>query len=203
MKRQGFTLIEMLVVMGIIAILSGALFTGFSKISRSAQRAKAQEAVSNAATAFSILYQKCGNFWPKAVANESKGGHRITPQVAKVLASKGLLGISHKKGDYTPTGVDRCGVVDPWAQAVLKRSQNSGDGTRVSSGGTVADHVLYFAVDLDGDGIVSTSEGAPVDVRATAISWGCGADGRLGPYGEHTKDGADDVYSWNRAQERK
>ena len=53
--RTGFTLIEMMVVIGIIAILAAALMGGYSHVVKSAQRSKAVEAVSNARTALEAL----------------------------------------------------------------------------------------------------------------------------------------------------
>lgn len=44
--KKGFTLVEMLVVIGIIVILLGASIGGFSKMTKSAERAKARELVS-------------------------------------------------------------------------------------------------------------------------------------------------------------
>ena len=53
--KKGFTLIEMLVVIGIIAVLVGASIGGFSAMTRTAERAKCQELVSNVATVLCIL----------------------------------------------------------------------------------------------------------------------------------------------------
>lgn len=206
MNRKGFTLIEMLVVMGIIAVLMGSLVMGFSRITKSAQRAKAQETVSNTATALASILTKEGR-WPKVVLSNT----RVNEQIARAFAKRGLMSVTYdpnartsdNKQDYTPMGADKFGIVTPWATTVLKRSPSGGAGQAVPSGGTVSDHVLYYAVDKDGDGIVATGEGAPVNVRATAIVWCCGADGKVGAYGTRDKDAADDVYSWQRAQEEK
>ena len=85
-------------------------------------------------------------------------------------------------------------------------------GRKVSTGGTVEEHRIYFAVDKDGDGFVDRAEGAPVTkVRAKAITWCAGADGGLGDCTSTASmkaslngrmiTNADNVYSWQRGQE--
>nr|MCR5838000.1 type II secretion system GspH family protein [Kiritimatiellia bacterium] len=51
MKRRGFTLIEMLVVIGIIAMLMGVLLASVSTFLKTAEKARCQELVANTATA--------------------------------------------------------------------------------------------------------------------------------------------------------
>ena len=211
-RKRGFTLIELMVVIGIIAILSGSLMMGFGRITKSAQRARAVEAVSNAASALSILRQKNGNAWPKIILDYEGAdgqGKGMVVDVARKFAEKSLLSVSSKnpnprsgeKADYTPIGVSRCGVVDPWAEAVLKRPRAE-SSTKVPSGGTVQDHIIYYAVDRDGDGITEASVGGQnIKVRAEAIAWCAGADGVIAPYMNRGR--SDDVYSWDAAKEKK
>ena len=77
-------------------------------------------------------------------------------------------------------------------------SEKDGLGLKVDTGGTVQDHILWFAVDDDGDGIteVSIPGSSAIKVRAPACVWGAGADGRLGKYGQRDKASADDVYRY-------
>lgn len=226
-RRAGFTLIEMMVVIGIIGILAAVLTGGYTYAVKSAQRAKATEAVSNAKTALEMLYQRAEG-WPSAIVKENgtkhEGGfNQMGEDVAKVLFKYGLLNVDCK-GDtskpistYTLRGVDRCGIADPWAQDVLKRADPKQNGASllsltVSSGGTVKDHLIYFAVDKDDDGFVDRSEGAPVEkVRGKVLTWCAGADGGLGDCSTdkrgktkvngRTVTNGDNVYSWQRAQE--
>lgn len=210
-NKRGFTLIELMVVIGIIAILSGALMMGFSRITKSAQRAKAVETVSNVAQALVILRHKNGNAWPKVILDYEGAdgqGKGMVVDVTKKFAEKSLLSISSKNpnpssgtANYTPIGVNRCGLVDPWAEAVLKRPR-ADVSTKVPSGGTVQDHIIYYAVDRDGDGITEASVGGQnIKVRAEAIAWCAGADGVIAPYMNRGR--SDDVYSWDAAKEKR
>ena len=221
--RKGFSLIEMLVVIGIIAVLIGASIAGFMSAGKTAEAARARELVANTATALGVLLQNKGQ-WPQRMAAEAQSGDgKLDQNAAAALGYNGYMSLSGRKnenGTFTLTGADRFGIIDPWAMAVVKRFQKNGgspDSIKVPSGGTVEDHTLHFALDLDGDGIVNASVGGtPVDVRANAIVWCCGRDGVMAPYpyaggggskgdagankGNATGHRSDDIYSWHPKQ---
>ena len=196
--KKAFTLIEMLVVMGIIAILVGATIGAFAGMTKSAEKARCQELVSNTATALAALFQDQG-VWPKKLRTEGAHDGELNEAVAVVLARGGYMSLS-TDGEKL-TGYDRLGIVSPWATAVIKqRGTSATTGDRVGSGGTIRDHILHYALDLDGDGIIEGVNvgGASIDVRATAIVWCCGKDGKMEKYSVGLK--RDDVYSWTYGQ---
>lgn len=206
--RKGFTLVEMLVVIGIIAVLIGASIGGYAKMTKTAEKARAQELVSNVATALTTLYQREGN-WPRRFLSGGGEG-RLDAQTAYLLAKGSYMSLTTEGGKLA--GLDRFGIVTPWATAAIKRAGTSATlGTKVGSGTTtVEDHILYYAVDLDGDGRITGDEaakvgGESVNIRATAAVWCIGKsggnNGQPWPYSVGRKGGKrDDVYSWSYGQ---
>jgi len=210
--KPGFTLIEMLVVLGIIAILIGASISGFSKMTRSADRAKAQELVSNVATALTQLYQREGN-WPKRLAVNGGSDGVLDENVSVPLAKGGYISLTTtgKGADLKLAGHDRFGLVTPWGMAVIKSKGSSASVGDLVSG--TMDHRLHYALDLDGDGIINGASvgGKSVNIRATAAVWCGGRDGVISPYPYGDSSGknssgktgpTDDVYSWTAGQTR-
>lgn len=203
-NNRGFTLIEMLVVIGIIAILVGTSIAGFSGITKSAEKAKGQELVANAATALTALFQEEG-CWPKKLAAEGKTDGRLDEKVCVALAKSRYFSLSYDAQTMKLTGHDRFGILTPWGATAVKRIGVKADlSTKVNSLSTVEDHVLYYALDLDGDGVIKGANvgGESVDVRATAIVWSIGKSGgnKGKPWPYKTGLKKDDIYSWTPAQ---
>ena len=210
--RKGFSMLELMVAIGIIAVLMGAAVGGYSHMTKKAQQARGQELVSNVATALNLLFQKQGK-WPSALMNEAgSGAGRLRARPAACLAVNKLLTLTYTKVEkdgesyYTLSGLDRFGIVSPWAQEAIKRAgQGGGTGLHVSTGGTVDDHVLYYALDTTGEGIVEANVGGvKVKVRGNAAVWCAGMDGKLEAYpyagGGKGKRNIDDIYSWSPNQ---
>jgi len=199
--RNGFTLVEMLVVMGIIAVLIGASLGGYSKMTKTAERAKAQELVANTATALTALFQAEGS-WPRRLAANGSSDGKLDASAAFPLAKGGYMSLTMNSSKTALDGIDRFGVVSPWAQAAIKRNGMSATlSTKVgNSAATVEDHILHYALDLDGDGIIDGASvgGEGLAIRATAAVWCCGKDGKMEAYSVGRR--RDDVYSWTYGQ---
>ena len=198
--RRGFTLVEMLVVIGILAILIGAGMTTFSSATRKAQQARAREVVSNVATALEAIYQREGSF-PRRVLAAGGSDGEMTPEVAYELAKRNAMTLTYDSSSKKTIAADRCGILTPWGQEVVRRKGNSGvaDGTKVPSGGTIKDHRVHFAVDTEGRGYVNASVGGEtVRIRASAVAWCCGRDGKEYKYSDGLRH--DCSYSWSRQQ---
>ena len=204
--KRGFTLVEMLIVIGIIAILTGAAMTGFRGAVEKAQAAKCQELVHNVSTALVKVFQDNGS-WPSRIISAGQGSGEMTAEIGGELARRKALSLNYRLVEneetgekvYKLVGLDQCGVVSPWAAEVVKRTAANGNvslNEPVPGGGTIRDHVLRFSIDDDEDGLVKVSYegGKSVTVRASAAVWCCGRDGKFGT--------RDDIKSWAKGQEK-
>lgn len=182
-SRKGFTLIEMLVVIGIIVTLMGASIAGYSAIIGSAEETKTRELVSNVATALMAIYQREGA-WPKRIVEGASGEHRLDENAALPLAKKNYLSLA-MDGEKL-SGFDKFGVLTPQGVAIMKRK-----GSQISKE-DIQDYIVNYAIDEDGDGITEHPDG--YRVRATACVW-CDSPKKKGSGKKAAK-----VESWTKGQ---
>ena len=206
--KRGFTLVEMLVVIGIIAVLIGASIGGYSAMTKTAETAKCQELVSNAATALTQLFQQEGN-WPKRLALKGESDGELDADAAIPLAKGKYFSLTTTGSGKSLklAGLDKFGIVTPWATAIIKRKGTSAQiSDKVNGVSTVKDHILHYALDLDGDGVIKGANigGQSVDIRATAAVWCIGKDGgNVGqPWSYQVGQKKGDIYSWTPGQTR-
>lgn len=197
---NGFTLIEILVVLGILGLLMGVLAVSFGGTTAKAQKAKCHNLVEQTATILAAIYDVNDGLWPTALAKNSNSEQGLDEYASYPLAKKGMS-LTMDSGSKKTVGLDRYGVVSPWAMDVIKKSKSRdpGTGKAVPSGGTIADHRFRYAL-CGENGYVEGANvgGESVDIRTVAAVWCCGADGKIEPYSEGLK--RDDVYSWDRGK---
>lgn len=112
--RKAFTLVELLVVIGMLAVMMGAISTGVSQARKRTQIAKATQDAKEITNAI-LAYQ---NFAPdRTLANEASGGWKEASEgnLAMILGKKPKAG-----GGYVPVLYNaqlRGGrVMDPWGR---------------------------------------------------------------------------------------
>lgn len=209
--RRAFTLVELMVVIAIIGIIISMSVVTYGHLTRKAQKTRGIELVSETKTALERLLMTA-KVWPPALKSEASGEGRLTAKAAACLAVHKLMSLTYttaeKDGEtvYTLSGLDRCGVVTPWATEVLKRlpADKPALEARVPSGGTVRSHQLHFALDLDDKGYVDVRLGSrSIKINGKVAVWSWGMNGREDDYDESMagRDKSDDIYSWTKAQE--
>ena len=92
--KKAFTMIEMLVVIAIIAILTGITVGSYNYVTKLAQKTRGVELVSNVATALNALYLR-ENRWPPSLLNEANGEGRLTARAAACLAVHKLMSLTY------------------------------------------------------------------------------------------------------------
>lgn len=202
--RRGFSLLEMMVVIGVIALLIGVSTAGYTRMTKTAEKTRAQELVSNTATALTALFNKEGS-WPQRLLTEGRSDGRLDDKTAYVLAKTGVMSLTKENGRLA--GIDQFGILTPWASTIVKRLGKKASASSKVGTCTVQDHILHFAIDTDGDGLIEGADvgGESLTIRATAAVWCIGKSGgdkgRPWPYSKGLS--RDDVYSWTREQVRK
>jgi prepilin-type N-terminal cleavage/methylation domain-containing protein len=209
-SNKGFTLVEMLVVIGIIGLLMGVLMTGFSYAQTLAWQAQSQELVSNVATALGLYIQKEGS-WPEEFL---RSNGNVNNEVCKVLQQANLLDvttISKFNDDGTvevnQNSPERFGLFSPWGRRIIRKNPKT--NASIGSLCPISEankHILQFRLDVNLDGKIDSTDstlgvipGEGIKIRASAIVWSCGPLGKAdGSWG--AKSLQDNRQSWTGGQ---
>ena len=128
---MAFTLIEMLVVLGMLGILMGVAFSGIGQARSQARIAKANSEVRELMNAW-LSYEAAWDDWPVNVNGES-----IEADAGNL---KELLGDNQEKVVYLHAQLSGGAFRDPWGTPYRFRvleQQGTGDETRESFGASI------------------------------------------------------------------
>lgn len=175
---SGLTLVEMLVVIGVIGIVASLMMGSYQQVKRSAWRSRANQQVHAVKVALNVYLQNERD-WPEYFKENSN--LEMDEHVCGILQNANLLDVTTwnnystttRSGQINQQSPDRFGFLDPWGRAIMRRNRNASEAD-------VRQHRIQFRVDRDMDGYVDGGEGAPRGrrVRGSVIVWSRGPDGQ-------------------------
>ncbi|MGN0890757.1 MAG: prepilin-type N-terminal cleavage/methylation domain-containing protein [Candidatus Spyradenecus sp.] len=173
--REGFTLIEILVVIVIIGVLGGLGMGGYSYFIEQARKKNAADMCAQIATAWTNFHRDL-TFWPDEYKIGSSGVKEMDTDMCLVLGKGKYLDVLYIDSD-SPAGLKRnkeneaelkYGMLDPIGERLFKRNPRSAK---------IKEHLYQFCLDVNEDGIVDGSDGMPANVlqgkkiRGDAAVW--------------------------------
>jgi prepilin-type N-terminal cleavage/methylation domain-containing protein len=188
-RNGGFTLIEMLTVIGIIVILMGLLFPAFKGVQDQAKRTQAKNDLTQIVTAVNAFYTEYGRYpttaTTDAAATYGPGG--------STTENGGLF--SELRATSTTLNTRQIVFISP---PDAKDQNNPRSGIKTSTGGYYDPWGSEYAVALDADynnqvaNPYTSNAGATPNLQNGVIAWSLGKDHVQGT----DFKASDDVISW-------
>jgi len=213
--RAAFTLIEMTVVILIIAILAGFIFTAGSSTIDHARKAQAKNDVTQIVTAINAYYTEYGKYPMADIKqgfdtlygdpNGSYGNEDVFNVLRAVNAGVNANNYLNPRQIIFFTATNAKVPTAP-REAVLTQNVTTPNGNAANIGAFVDPWGNTYMIAIDGNYDGSTTDYIPYTSGVTygtgnTVSVGCfslsyGKDGKQGKNGDKKYSGSDDVLSW-------
>ncbi len=198
MRGEGFTLVELLVVIGIIALLAGILIPTVTTVMKKADTSHAKADLQRIVSAWESYYREYGA-WPVGESGqlfENGGGAyrqdaREGVSTGMVMVAAVMTNIMYPRAEYGWGGsldMNRHPIATNYNPKMIPFMEY--DPECLNDEGDMVDpwdNVYRFMFDLNGDGKVERGGPAATTVYAWVIAWSLGPDG---------SNSEDDVKSW-------
>lgn len=169
-RRAGFTLLELLVTVSILAILMGLIIPMYGNMRKNARIAADKVTAKNLETAFRAYLDHYAT-WPSCVTAEEE--YKIEEDFYKMLSGEAHNGRDDKIVFYEFSNTN---AKDKAVDAFWGLSENSGNDK---------EHVFRAKFDHNYDNVINHNNNV---IRRPVIVWGVGPDGENGT--------SDDITSW-------
>ena len=194
LRRDAFTLIELLIVITIIAIWLGLLFPAFRGIQNQAKRTQTKNDLTQIVTAVNSFYTEYGKY-PLSTSSDTTFGPGGSPATNETLLNA-LRGLDATLNPRQIVFISPPDVKD-------KSNPRSGIGIDTSNAGQYFDpwgknYVTRIDGDYDNqvDNPYSANAGSAPKLRSGVIAWSLGKDGTGGSGDKKSASSDDDVTSW-------
>lgn len=162
--RQGFTMIELLVVIVIIGVLSGLTIGATAHFIESARKKNAADMCRQIAVAWSKFHTDT-SFWPDTYGINSPGVKKMDTEMCLVLGSGGFLDVAYidenatsgQKKNKDNDSQLKYGLLSPIGEKRFKKGS--------SSNSKMERYLYQFVLDVNEDGVIDASDGMPEKVR--------------------------------------
>ena len=193
-NRNGFTLLELMVVIVIIVVLAGLLFPTVESILERAKKVQAKNDLIQIVTAVNAFYMEYGRYPTTATTDVTFSTSPTNDQLLDVLRSNTTGGNASLVTSLNPRQIVFISPPEDPAQANPKGKIGSDKQFHDPWG-----NAYIVRIDADYDNQVTNPYGSgggagPDPLRQGVISWSIGKDANLGNNGKFVS--SDDVISW-------
>ncbi len=180
--KSGFSLMELMIVIGIIALLAGLSMPAIMLVKRLAKRQITRDRVKQIVSAWDVHLQKNRKF----VVADPAGVTCMDPDTIKALNTSKKPGYPETKAILIETGklefldkgssTEGTGFLDAWGDDYLRINEIDSITALIDSDDT--EHrkwQIRITLDADGDGVITAPD--ETEVNRKVIAWSVGPDG--------------------------